>query len=107
MQKFTVMAVLAALSFSVGGYFMKLSAGLTQLRPTLLVFACFGIGACFQTVAMQGQQMSITYIVVLGLEAISALFLGRLLLGEGISLSKLLGVGLVLLGIVLLRVGRG
>ena len=107
MHKFIVMAVLAALSFSIGGYFMKLSAGLTQLRPTLLVLACFGIGACFQTIAMQGEQMSVTYIVVLGLEAITAFLLSILFLNEGISLPKLLGVGLVLLGILLLRVGRG
>ena len=105
MFKFTTMAILAALTFSVGGYFMKLSDGLTQLRPTLLVFACFGIGACFQTIAMQGEQMSITYVVVLGLEAVIALLLSILLLNEGISLPKMLGIGLVLLGIVLLRIG--
>jgi multidrug transporter EmrE-like cation transporter len=68
MQKFTILAVLAAFSFSIGGYFMKLSVGLTQLRPTLLVFACFGLGVCFQTVAMRGEEMAVTYIVILVLK---------------------------------------
>ena len=36
---FTTLTCLAALSFSIGGYFMKLSAGLTQIRPTVLMFA--------------------------------------------------------------------
>jgi hypothetical protein len=32
---------MAALAFTIGGYFMKLSVGLTRLRPTLLVFGFF------------------------------------------------------------------
>jgi multidrug transporter EmrE-like cation transporter len=100
---FTMLTCLAALSFSVGGYYMKLSAGLTQFRPTVLVFAFFALGACLQTVAMQGQQMAVTYIVVLGFEAITAFSLGVFFLQEGSSVTKLAGVGLVLAGIVLLR----
>lgn len=103
---FTVLASLAALSFSIGGYFMKQSAGLTQLRPTLLVFTFFAVGACLQTVAMRGEQMSITYIVILGFEAIAAFSLGVFLLDERSSVLKLAGVGLVLAGIVLLRTSK-
>ena len=47
--------------------------------------------------------MSITYIVVLGFEAIAAFSLGVFLLDERSSVLKLSGVGLVLAGIVLLR----
>jgi quaternary ammonium compound-resistance protein SugE len=103
---FTVLTGLAALSFSIGGYFMKLSAGLTQLRPTVLVFAFFGLGACLQTVAMRGEQMSITYIAVLGFEAITAFSLGVFLLNERSSVTKIAGVGLVLAGIALLRASK-
>lgn len=103
---FTALTGLAALSFSVGGYFMKLSAGLTQFRPSALMFGFFAIGAVFQTIAMRGEQMSITYVVVLGFEAITALSLGVFLLKESASVTKLAGVGLVLAGIVLLRMGK-
>jgi multidrug transporter EmrE-like cation transporter len=103
---FTTLTGLAALSFSVGGYFMKLSAGLTRLRPTILMFMCFSVGAVLQTVAMRGEQMAITYIVVLGFEAITALVLSMVLLNESGSLSKFAGVALVLGGIVLLRTGK-
>ena len=103
---FTVMTYLAALSFSIGGYFMKLSAGLTQFRPTVMVFAFFGVGACLQTVAMRGEQMSMTYIVVLGFEAITAFSLGVLFLDERSSITKLAGVGLVMAGILLLRTSK-
>ena len=101
---FTILTCLAALSFSIGGYFMKQSAGLTQLRPTLLVFGLFALGAGLQTLAMRGQPMAVTYIVVLGLEAVTAFSLGVFVLNESSSITKLAGVGLVLAGIVTLRV---
>jgi multidrug transporter EmrE-like cation transporter len=103
---FTTLTGLAALSFSIGGYFMKLSAGLTHLGPTVLMFAFFSVGAVFQTVAMRGEEMAITYIAVLGFEAITAFALSVFLLNESSSISKFAGVGLVLAGIVLLRTGR-
>jgi multidrug transporter EmrE-like cation transporter len=106
MQMFTVLTCLAALLFAIGGYFMKASAGLTEFRPTLLVFAFFISGASLQTIAMRGHQMVITYIVVLGLEAISAYSLGVFFLKEGSSVARLAGVALVLAGIVVLRSGK-
>jgi len=103
---FTTLAGLAALSFSIGGYFMKLSVGLTHLRPTLLMFAFFSVGTVLQTVAMRGEQMAITYIVVLGFEAVTALLLSMILLNESGSFSKFAGVALVLAGIFVLRTGK-
>jgi multidrug transporter EmrE-like cation transporter len=103
---FTTLTGLAALSFSIGGYFMKLSAGLTHLCPTILMFAFFSVGAVLQTVAMRNEQMAITYIAVLGFEAISALALSMFLLNESASMSKFAGVALVVAGIVLLRIGN-
>jgi multidrug transporter EmrE-like cation transporter len=103
---YTTLTGLAAVSFSIGGYFMKLSAGLTHLRPTLLMVGFFSVGTVLQTVAMRGEQMAITYIVVLGFEAIAAFALSVFLLNEGSSLPKFAGVALVLAGIVLLRSGK-
>ena len=102
---FTALTCLAALSFSIGGYFMKLSAGLTQFRPSALVFFFFVLGACLQTLAMRGHSMAVTYIVVLGLEAITALSLGVFFLKESNSVLKIVGVALVLAGIIVLRTG--
>lgn len=99
----TFLLIAAAVSYSVGGYYMKLSEGLTRGVPTCLVLLLFCTGALLQTVAMRSTQMTITYTVVLGIEAITALLLGLLLLGEGVTLVKLLGIGLVCLGIVALR----
>lgn len=85
---------------------MKLSAGLTNLRPTVLMFAFFSVGAVLQTFAMRGEEMAITYIVVLGLEAVTALALSVVLLNESGSVAKFAGVALVVAGIILLRTGK-
>jgi len=106
MYRFTSLAVSAAVFYSFGGYFMKLSAGFTRGLPTFLLFTFFLLGTCLQTFAMQGEQMSFTYIVVLGFEAIAALSLSVFVLNEGSSLIKFAGVGLILIGIALLRTGK-
>ncbi len=99
----TMLLIIAAFSYSVGGYFMKLSEGLTKGLPTALVFGLFCLGALLQTVAMRHTEMTVTYIVVLGVEAITALILGWLFLGEGLTLMQLAGVLLVVIGVVVLR----
>jgi multidrug transporter EmrE-like cation transporter len=70
------------------------------------MFGFFSVGAVLQTVAMRGEQMAITYIVVLGFEAITALLLSMVLLNESASMYKFAGVALIVAGIVLLRTGK-
>jgi multidrug transporter EmrE-like cation transporter len=79
------------------------SAKFSSDRPHV---AFFSVGAVLQTVAMTGEEMSITYIVVLGFEAITALCLSIFFLKESSSFTKLAGVALVLAGIVVLRTGK-
>ena len=99
-----LLLVSAALSYSIEGYFMKLSDGLSRPGPTSLVLGLFCFGAILQTIAMRHGELSVTYILVLGLEAITALALGLLFLGEGVTALKLAGISLVVLGVVVLRV---
>ena len=48
---------------------MKLSNGFSHLGSTVMVFVLFVTGAALQIWAMRNEQMTVTYIVVLGLEA--------------------------------------
>ena len=70
---FAGMVMAAALFFTVGGIFMKLSEGLTKFWPTMIVFALFVIGAALQTLAMKREDLAVTYLWVVGLESILAL----------------------------------
>lgn len=100
---FVVLVVFAALAFTVGGIFMKLSDGLSKATPTLALFALFLIGACLQTLAMKREDLAVTYLIVLGLEAILAFAFGVYLFGESSSLGRVAGVTLVAVGIGFLR----
>ena len=93
----------AALLFSLGGLFMKLSVGLTRLVPSLGIFVCFACGAALQALAMRRAEMGSTYVLVLGLEAVVAFTLGSLFLHERITAEKVAALILIVMGIVLLE----
>lgn len=95
--------VAASLCFAVGGIAMKYSDGLTRLWPSLAVFALFVLGAALQTIALRNTDLSVTYIVVLGLEAIAATLFGVLLFQEALSPTRALAIGLVVCGVALLK----
>jgi small multidrug resistance pump/quaternary ammonium compound-resistance protein SugE len=98
-----LMSFSSALSFTVGGIFMQLSEGLSKPLPSLLVYVMFGLGASLQTLATRQSGMGLTYILVVGLEALLAVVFSIVFFREGYSMTKLLGVFLVAMGVVFLR----
>jgi multidrug transporter EmrE-like cation transporter len=98
-----IVVLLAAISFTIGGIYMKFSQGLTELIPSLLVYFFFILGASLQALAMRDTSLGMTYVIVLGCEAVLALLFGVLLFKENYSLFKLLGVSLIVTGITFLR----
>ena len=95
--------MLAALFFTVGGVFMKLSDGLTKLWPTVIVFALFLIGTALQALAMKREDLAVTYLLVVGLESILAFLFGVLWFSESCTPVRIAGVLLITGGIVSLR----
>lgn len=100
---YLLMVLVAAISFVIGGVYMKLSEGLSQLVPTLLVYLFYVAGASLQTFAMRNSDLGVTYLFVLGLESVLAFWFGVLLFQEDYSYLKLLGMSLIVAGIILLH----
>jgi len=100
---FSVMVILAAVFFTVGGVFMKLSDGLTKFWPTLILLALFIGGACLQALAMKREDLAVTYLIVLGLESVLAFLFGVVLFSESYSHGRVAGVTLIAAGIASLR----
>lgn len=100
---YLVLACIAALSFTVGGIFMKRADGLHHASAAAVFLLLFAFGATIQSHAMRGAEMGATYIIVLGLEAALALAFGAFLFAEPVTPSKLAAVGLIISGIALLR----
>lgn len=99
-----VLASVAALSFTVGGIFMKHADGLRHPLATALFLLLFAFGAAVQSHAMRGAELGTTYIVVLGLEAAFAVAIGAVVFAEPLTLPRLGALLLIVGGIALLRV---
>lgn len=98
-----MLVVAAALAYTMGGYFMKGAAGFTQLPSALAALALFSVGATLQIFAMHQQEMTTTYIAVLGFEAVCAFAVGAMLLGEQLTWQKVAGAIIVCAGVALLH----
>lgn len=97
------LAASAAIAFALGGVAMKYSAGLTRPGPSIWIFILFGLGAALQTLAMRRTEMSLTYLLVLGLESLLAFGLGVAVFSEPATPMRIVAVALVTAGVLMLR----
>ena len=97
------MLVAASLAYAVGGLFMKRSLGVRRLGPTLAFLGLFASGSMLQAIGMKDADMGVSYVVVLGIEAVAATLLSVLFLREPYSLSRLGATALIVVGIGWLR----
>jgi multidrug transporter EmrE-like cation transporter len=95
--------LLASVAYAAGGLFMKHSDGVTHLLPTLAFVALFCSGAVLQALGMKHAEMGVSYVFVLGAEAIAAVALSALVLHEHYSVSRLVAIAMVVAGIAWLR----
>lgn len=103
---YLLMVLLSAILFTVGGIFMKLSNGLTQLIPSLLVYVFFIAGASLQTIAMRRSALGVTYVIVLGVESVLAFLFGVVLFQENYSYTNFIGMSLIVAGMSFLQSDR-
>jgi small multidrug resistance pump len=92
-----------SLAFSVGAAFMKSAQGFTRIVPSTVVAVMFLIGAIFVTRAVMTESLSTAIIVGLGIEAVLSLLIGLVLFREQITLVQSAGMGLIIVGVGMLR----
>jgi multidrug transporter EmrE-like cation transporter len=95
--------LLSSIAFSVGGAFMKPSNGFTQVGPSSVVIVCFVFGAVLLTRAVGRGNLSTTYVLGLGIEAVVSVAVGLAVLGERLTTRQAAGIGLIVLGLVAAR----
>ena len=98
-----MMLVTAALAYACGGLFMKQSDGVQRLLPTLCFVGLFVAGSTLQAVGMKNGEMGVSYVVVLGVEAVLAMLLSVLVLGEALTLSRAAATAVIVAGIAWLQ----
>ena len=93
----------AAVAYAVGGLFMKASNGAVHGRATAGFLVLFVVGALAQARGMRDADLSTSYILVLGLEALVAVALGTLVFHESFGPSRLTAMLLIVGGVAWLR----
>jgi multidrug transporter EmrE-like cation transporter len=95
--------VVASALYAVGGLFMKLSSGMSRPAPTIAFLLLFLGGAAFQALGMRRTDLVVSYIFVLGAEALVAVALSALYLHERYPPSRVAAILIILLGMLWLK----
>ena len=94
------LAGLAEIGWAIG---LKYTHGFTRLWPTLGTLAAMALSLWLLGVALKSLPLGTAYAVWTGIGTIGTVILGIILFGESASLLRLLCVGLIVAGIVGLK----
>ncbi len=98
-----VLLVSGSLAFGVGAGFMKPAHGFTRLAPSVVVAACFLLGAVLISRAVMTDSLAASILIGLGLEAVAALLIGVLFFRETLTLQQGLGAAVIVAGVAITR----
>ena len=101
---FLILGGLFETAFAVS---LKYSEGFTRLWPTVSFLICAVVSVVLLTVALRDMPVGTAYAVWTGIGAIGSVLAGILLFGEPAGAARLALIGLVLAGIVGLKLVEG
>jgi quaternary ammonium compound-resistance protein SugE len=79
---------------------LKLSGGLTRLWPTVSFAVCALLSFGLLTIAIRRLEVGAAYAVWTGIGAAGTALAGMVLLGDSVSVLKLVSIGLILAGVI-------
>ncbi len=101
---FLFFAGLCEVGWAVG---LKYTHGFTRLVPSVLTIACMALSMALLGLALKSLPMGTAYAVWTGIGTVGTVILGIFLFGESADLLRLGCVGLILAGIVGLKLVSG
>ena len=96
--------LIAILTEVVGTTMMKVSQGLTRLIPSILMFVMYGVSFVFMAFALKKLEVSTAYAIWSGLGTAVIAAIGILWFQESVTIPKLAGTGLGIVGGVFLNI---
>lgn len=94
----------AVIASAAGGACLKLSAGFTRLVPSILIFVFYTIDIVALALAIQEFDMGVFYAIWTGLSTILLTVIGFVFFKESADVLKIISIGLVILGTIILKV---
>jgi len=101
---FLVLAGLFEVAWAIG---LKYTDGFTRLWPTVGTIVAMTISLGLLGVAMKSLPVGTSYAVWVGVGAVGTAILGIVLLGESANLGRLASLGLIVAGIIGLKLSSG
>jgi small multidrug resistance pump len=98
---------LAILAEVTGTTCMKLSAGFTKFTPSVGIFVFYAIGMSAFTIAIKKIEISVAYAIWSGLGTVIIAAIGLFWFKEVINLSKIIAIGFVIFGVIILNLSGG
>ncbi len=98
-----VYLVIAGLLEVVWAYFMKQSAGFTRLWPSVITLVTMGGSFALLSISMKTLPLGTAYTIWTGIGAVGAFIVGILWLNEGMHPMRVAAAGLIVAGLVLMR----
>lgn len=99
--------LIAGLLEIVWAYFMKQSYGFTRFWPSVATIGFMIVSFALLSVSMKTLPMGTAYVIWTGIGAVGAFTVGVILLGESLSLMRVIAAILVVSGLVLFRLAPG
>lgn len=99
-----IVLTIAGLLEIVWAYFMKQSAGFTRLGPSVVTVVAMIASFSLLGYAMRSLPLGSAYMIWTGIGALGSFVLGIALLGEAATPGRLIGAGLLLAGLLILKV---
>lgn len=86
---------------------LKVSDGFTRTLPTIATAAGYIVSFTLLAQAVKTIPVSVSYAVWSGLGTAAIVGVGAAFLGEPLSVTKVIGISLIVVGVVVLNVGGG
>lgn len=83
--------------------FLRASAGFTQLVPSLVVVAGYGVAFYFLSLTLQTVPVGIAYAIWSGLGIVLVSIIAFVAFGQSLDLPALIGISLILAGVLVIN----
>lgn len=98
--------LLAGLLEVIWAYSMKLSEGFSKIVPTSVTIIAMIASFALLSFSMKQLPLSVAYPIWTGIGAVGTFILGITLLGENISMLKIIAAILIVSGLVLMKISK-
>src|SRR5690606_36018021 len=99
-----IILIIAGALETVWAYYMKLSDGFTRLGPSVVTLGAMFLSLGLLALAMKSLPLGTAYTVWTGIGAIGAFVVGIVVLGEAVTVTRVLAAALIVAGLVLMKV---